>query len=106
MFQRHARHRVSYAVRFKTEDGSFVGEILNISRSGMLARFGDRHRRGARVVFRLRNSERWATIVRRAGRHHAGLRFDRPLTQGEYAEIVSGAVGRPRRIPRPMPEPA
>jgi hypothetical protein len=101
MQYRDSRHRVSYAVRFGLGRETVVGEILNISRTGLLARICPGLQRGQVVTFTLSRVARTATVVRIERRGRAAMRFDRPMTQHEFDDMLTLRTQRPRRpVPR------
>lgn len=104
MRYRDSRHRCSYVLRFSIGRETVMGEALNISRSGMIARLPGRYQRGQPVVFTLNRQERSAMIVRTAGPQLTALRFDRPLTQSEFDEITSVPSRRNRGHVRTLSE--
>ena len=104
MQYRDSRHRCSYVVRFAIGRDTVVGEILNISRSGMVARIPGRVDRGQPVTFSLNRQERTARAVRSAARNVTAFRLDRPLTQSEFEEITAAPSHRRLRHIRTLEE--
>jgi hypothetical protein len=101
MQHRDSRHRVSYAVRFGLGRETVVGEILNISRTGLLARICPGLQRGQGVSFTLSHVARTACVVRIERQGRVALRLDRPMTQQEFDDMLTIRSQRPRRpVPR------